>query len=146
MNITIGKAYVSNSQEETEKLGREFASLLLDGNIVLLYGELGSGKTCFVRGIASKLGCNDVVKSPSFTILRQYEGSCILNHVDLYRLKTQQEIFLYGIEELFQEKKSIVVVEWAERLAKPYIPAYHIEFKILSSCIRQISFNYKTAL
>ncbi len=110
----------THSEEETAAAGRELASRLGPGSVVLLYGELGSGKTAFVRGLASGLGVDPAdVSSPTFTIVQHYTGGRVpLLHVDLYRLEPK-EVDDLGLDELGEE--AVVAVEWAERL--PRVPA-----------------------
>ena len=103
------------AEPETEQAGEAFARTLKPGDVVLLYGELGAGKTAFVRGMARGLGANtDDVSSPTFTIIQEYAGTtATLHHVDLYRL-APAEIDDLGLEDLL-ESGAIVAIEWAER-------------------------------
>lgn len=102
------------SAAETAALGARLAALLPGGSVVALRGPLASGKTCFVRGMASSLAVRAHVHSPTFTLVNEYGGSPNLIHVDLYRLFETQEILELGVEELF-EPVGICAVEWAER-------------------------------
>jgi tRNA threonylcarbamoyladenosine biosynthesis protein TsaE len=105
---------LTNSEEETEAAGERFASSLAAGDVVLLYGDLGAGKTAFVRGLARGLGaCDDDVSSPTFTLIQEYAGRATLYHVDLYRLEPA-EVDDLGLEELLSGD-GIVAIEWAER-------------------------------
>jgi tRNA threonylcarbamoyladenosine biosynthesis protein TsaE len=102
------------SEAETEAAGEELSRRLQSGDVVLLYGDLGAGKTAFVRGIARGLGANsDDVSSPTFTIVQEYHGRATLYHVDLYRLEPA-EIDDLGLEDLVCGD-GIVAIEWAER-------------------------------
>jgi tRNA threonylcarbamoyladenosine biosynthesis protein TsaE len=105
----------SASEEETAAAGERLARSLSPGQVVLLYGELGSGKTAFVRGIARGLGAPaDDVSSPTFTLIQEYAGTtATLFHVDLYRLEPA-EVDDLGLEELVSGS-GIVAIEWAER-------------------------------
>ncbi len=86
------------------------------GDVVALVGELGSGKTCFVRGLAEGLGAAGSVKSPSYTIVNVYEGSGVtLYHVDLYRIASTEEFYGAGIDELINSA-AVSVIEWADRV------------------------------
>ncbi len=111
------RAVFSLSEEETEDLGRTLARGLRGGELVLLVGDLGLGKTVFVRGMASGLGIEPRdVSSPSFTLVQHYRGGRLpLCHIDLYRLSTDEEIGTLGIDEILATD-SVVVVEWGERL------------------------------
>jgi len=111
----------SNHPDETREIARDLALRLSGGAIVALYGELGSGKTCFVQGIARALDVGQPVTSPTFTMVNEYAGSRPLYHVDLYRLNDPDEMFALGFEE-YLDSDGITAVEWAER-AGDLIPA-----------------------
>ena len=105
---------VTASEEDTSAVGERLAASLKAGDIVLLYGELGAGKTAFVRGLARGLGASsDDVSSPTFTLIQEYAGRLKLYHVDLYRLEPQ-EIPDLGLEELVLAG-GVVAIEWADR-------------------------------
>ena len=109
--------YISNSVEETEKLDSDLASKLPEGSIVAFTGDLGAGKTAFVRGMARGLGIEDRVTSPTFTIVNEYEsGNRPLFHFDLYRLYDSDELFDIGWED-YLVRGGICAVEWSERAA-----------------------------
>lgn len=110
---------VTESEAETASLGRRLAEDLQSGDVVLLYGDLGAGKTAFVRGLAEGLGIDpQEVSSPTFTIVQQYSGGRVpLLHVDLYRI-APEEVDALGLAELGES--SITAIEWAERL--PRVP------------------------
>jgi tRNA threonylcarbamoyladenosine biosynthesis protein TsaE len=110
----------SLSEEETCKLGEVFARSLKGGELILLEGELGLGKTVFARGIASGLELPpEDVSSPSFTLIQEYKGGRLhMFHVDLYRLNSPDELATLGLEEILSSG-GVVVVEWGEKL-----PAY----------------------
>ena len=105
----------TSSEPDTEAAGARFAATLAPGDVVLLEGELGAGKTAFVRGLARGLGASaDDVSSPTFTIVQQYSGaSATLYHVDLYRL-TPDEVDDLGLDDLVSGE-GVVAIEWAER-------------------------------
>ncbi len=104
----------TNSPAETEDLGREWGEKLQTGDVVLLKGELGAGKTTFVRGMAQGVGSRAPVASPTFQLVRIYQGRVQLAHVDLYRVENSAELSDLGLEEL--AGAGAVVVEWGERL------------------------------
>jgi tRNA threonylcarbamoyladenosine biosynthesis protein TsaE len=106
------------SEAETAAAGRELAKTLAEGSIVLLVGDLGAGKTAFVRGIAEGLGVDPRdVSSPTFTLVQEYRGGRLpLVHIDLYRLHDPREVDDLGLEDL--EIGSVVAIEWAERLPR----------------------------
>lgn len=105
---------LTTSEEETESAGERLAGSLAPGDVVLLYGDLGAGKTAFVRGLARGLGAaGDDVSSPTFTLIHEYAGRVILYHVDLYRLEPS-EVDDLGLDDLVSAD-GIVAIEWAER-------------------------------
>lgn len=107
--------FISNNVEETEQIGAEFAKNLASGTIVAFTGDLGAGKTAFVRGMANGLGISERVTSPTFTIVNEYEGSVrSLFHFDLYRLESSDELFDIGWED-YLARDGICAVEWSER-------------------------------
>ena len=105
---------VTESEAETSATGERFAARLQPGDLLLLYGDLGAGKTAFVRGLARGLGASsDEVTSPTFTLMQTYRGRLTLVHVDLYRLSPDEVVGL-GVEESTDEP-AVVAIEWAER-------------------------------
>lgn len=106
---------ITESAPETEAEGERLGARLKLGDLVLLSGELGSGKTTFVRGIARGTGASAPVASPTFQLVRIYPGRIQLAHVDLYRLGSSSEVADLGLEELLDE--GIVVVEWGDKLS-----------------------------
>lgn len=107
----------SHSPEETQALGEKLAAGLQPGDVIALIGELGAGKTEFVRGLARGLGVpDDLVSSPTFVLVHEYPGRLTLAHVDLYRLEQISDEFLLELEEYFYGPY-VTVIEWAERLA-----------------------------
>lgn len=106
---------ISNRVEETESLGSRLAARLPAGAIVAFTGDLGAGKTAFVRGMARGLGISERVTSPTFTIVNEYEGSVRpLFHFDLYRLNSSDELFDIGWDD-YLTRGGICAVEWSER-------------------------------
>lgn len=105
---------ITASEAETEAAGTRLAESLRAGDVVLLYGDLGAGKTAFTRGLAQGLGIDPAdVSSPTFTLVQEYRGRLTLYHVDLYRLE-EREVDDLGLEELILGD-GVVVIEWAER-------------------------------
>ncbi len=119
---------LSNSEEETAAAGERLAARLGPGDVLLLHGDLGAGKTAFVRGLARGLGAAaDDVSSPTFTLIQEYRGRVRLYHVDLYRLQPI-EVGDLGLEELTLGD-AIVAVEWAERWNERPLDAWEITFE-----------------
>jgi tRNA threonylcarbamoyladenosine biosynthesis protein TsaE len=109
-----GWQLVSHSPEQTQSLGMSLGKLAQAGDVYLLTGNLGSGKTCLTQGIAWGLGVKEYAFSPSFVIVREYHGRLPLYHIDLYRLDRIEEIIDLVLEEYFYGD-GICVVEWAEK-------------------------------
>jgi tRNA threonylcarbamoyladenosine biosynthesis protein TsaE len=108
---------VTDSEAETEAVAAELSASLSGGEVVLLQGELGAGKTAFVRGLARGLGGDaEQVASPTFVLLTRYPGRLTLHHADLYRLAPGEELEL-GLEEL-PGSAGVLAIEWAERLSR----------------------------
>ena len=106
--------YTSNSEADTEAIGAEFARSLPKGSVIAMYGDLGAGKTAFVRGMARGLGISAHVNSPTFTIVNEYPGERELIHFDMYRLSSSDELFDIGWED-YLARGGICAVEWSER-------------------------------
>ena len=119
-----GTSFETAGEEETTAAGERLAASLAPGDLVLLHGDLGAGKTAFVRGIARGLGVAEAeVTSPTFTLIQEYAGAGgALHHVDLYRL-TDPEIEDLGLDELIASG-SIVAIEWPERWSR--LPPGHV--------------------
>jgi tRNA threonylcarbamoyladenosine biosynthesis protein TsaE len=116
----------TNAEAETSRVGARLAASLEPGTVVLLTGDLGAGKTAFVRGMAAGLGIDpDEVSSPTFTLIQEYRGRRLLTHVDLYRLEGA-EIDDLGLEEL-GAVGAVVAIEWAEKLTASPPGAVRVE-------------------
>jgi tRNA threonylcarbamoyladenosine biosynthesis protein TsaE len=112
--------HIAQSEAETREAGRALGAEIAPGTIVLLYGDLGAGKTVFVKGLAEGLGLDpDAVSSPTFTLVQEYRGPAVtLQHVDLYRL-SPREVEDLALEDLLSPS-TVMAIEWAERL--PVLP------------------------
>ena len=119
---------IVSSEEATEGLGHRLASLFQAGDVIALYGELGAGKTCLVRGLAEGLGAEKaLVSSPSFSLINEYPGALPLFHMDCYRLGLEEEIQELGLEEYF-DGPGVSIIEWAERIRN--LPEERLEISI----------------
>lgn len=113
------------SDAETQEIGRNFSKELKSGDIVLLYGDLGYGKTTFVKGIAKGLGISSRIISPTFTIIRIHSN---MHHIDLYRIENENQLTEIGMKEILSDESSIKLIEWPEKLKE--LPQHYIEVKI----------------
>lgn len=119
--------YISNSETDTIKLGRKIASQLKKGDIIILSGDLGSGKTKLTEGVLSYFGLQNEISSPTFTIVNEYDTEDLkLFHFDLYRLADIDEFFEIGGEEYFEKGASII--EWGEMIEN-YIPNRYLKLE-----------------
>ncbi len=112
---------VSRSPEETEGAGEQLGRTLVAGDVVGLCGELGAGKTCFVRGVARALGVAGRPVSPTFTLINEYRGRPPVYHVDAYRVDSFADLSGLGLEEYF-DGDGVTLVEWADKM-RPLLPA-----------------------
>lgn len=105
---------MSQSVKQTQRFGALLGALLRAGDVVLLQGELGAGKTALTQGIGSGMGVRGVINSPTFTILKEYTGRLPLYHFDLYRIEDPDEVYSLGFED-YLSGDGVSIVEWAER-------------------------------
>ncbi|MEP6916236.1 MAG: tRNA (adenosine(37)-N6)-threonylcarbamoyltransferase complex ATPase subunit type 1 TsaE [Acidobacteriota bacterium] len=130
------------SEEETTQAGERLAADLRPGDVVLLDGDLGAGKTAFVRGLARGLGADgEDVSSPTFTLVQEYRGRVRLHHVDLYRLEPR-EIADLGLDEL-TSGDGIVAIEWSERWPDAPAPAWVVRLAHVGNEQRRIEVGFK---
>lgn len=120
--------YTVKSLLETKKLAQDFAMSLNVGDMVLLNGDLGAGKTTFTQFVFDALGVEDVVNSPTFAILKSYEGKFPLHHFDTYRITTEEAIEA-GFDEVIDDKNSVIFIEWSENI-KQLLPKKYIVVNI----------------
>ncbi len=118
----------SNSPDETINLGRKIGELSMPGDIFLLTGIMGAGKTCFTQGIAYGLGINEYTLSPSFVLVRELYGRLTLYHMDLYRLENVAEIAGLGLDD-YLYGKGVCAIEWANK-GMPLFPDEHLSIDI----------------
>lgn len=122
--ISTGE-WLSHGVDETFTLGKQLGAQLIGGEILLLSGPLGAGKTIFVKGLASGLGVDPKeVTSPSFTLVNPHHGRLAVFHIDLYRLEEgASAAHAVDLEELLTDEQAVIVIEWAERLGRYPLPA-----------------------
>lgn len=121
------KEFEVHSVEDTERIAMKLSSLLVPPDVITLEGDLGAGKTTFTKALAKGLGVTRTVNSPTFTIIKQYEGNYSFNHLDVYRLADSDEDL--GWDELFYGN-AISVIEWAH-LIEDDLPAERLEIRII---------------
>ena len=114
------------SEKDTAKLAEDIAHSLKKGDVIALYGELGVGKTFFTKKLCSFLEVREIVSSPSYVLMNEYEGKFPIFHLDLYRLNAAEEVLELGIHELFE--KGILIIEWPE-IAEDLLPRKTIKIK-----------------
>lgn len=127
----------------TQKLAKKFAKQLIKGDVVLLTGDLGAGKTTFTKSLFKALGVKDEVTSPTFTLLREYKTKKFdLFHFDMYRIEDENEALEFGVLDYFNNENGICVIEWHEKI-KNLIPKKHIlvTIKKISDTSREFEFN-----
>jgi tRNA threonylcarbamoyladenosine biosynthesis protein TsaE len=133
-------AFKTESPEETVLLGQKLGRLLKSGDLVVLAGSLGCGKTWFTKGIALGVGVSphEVVTSPSFALMNEYEGNCSLFHMDVYRLETHDTFLDTGLDECF-DGRGIVVMEWGDKWPE-ILPecCLNVAFSILGEGSREL--------
>lgn len=113
---------VTSTVDETKNLAKDLATEINKPTVIALYGNLGSGKTNFIQGLAEGLGIKKRVLSPTFVFMRSYElkrrGAKKFHHVDLYRLDSEKDVEAIGLKEILEDNDSIVAVEWPEKIEK----------------------------
>jgi len=143
--------FISKSEKETHSFAKKIAKELRGGEVLCLIGDLGAGKTAFVKGLAAGLGIKNIITSPTFVLMKVYESLKRKNiktlkqnlirlaHIDAYRLDDGEQLLGIGVDDYFNDSNCIVVIEWADRV-KDIWPkkAIKIEFKILKGDKREI--------
>ena len=119
---------MTRSGDETERVGERLGRRLVPGDVVALSGELGAGKTCFVRGLARGLGVTQGVSSPTFVIVNQYTGRMPVFHIDAYRTESLTELLDIGFDE-YVSGDGVTVIEWSDKL-EPLLPPGAIRVRI----------------
>lgn len=133
MNTDFPKAgteYETQTPEETWAVAAQLAARLPVRSVLALHGELGAGKSCFVQGLAQALGIIRPITSPTFTLVQEYQGSCRLVHMDLYRIGSPDDLLHLGFEEYLLQD-GVMAIEWAERAGDLLPPeAHHLYFTL----------------
>ena len=133
------KIFRTRTPAETQTIGEEIGKQLRQGDLVALIGDLGTGKTCLTQGIARGVGVdpNQIVNSPSYTLINEYAGKIPIYHIDLYRLQNHDELLDLGLDE-YMEGNGICIIEWAEKLGSLKISHTKIQITWLSEMTREI--------
>jgi tRNA threonylcarbamoyladenosine biosynthesis protein TsaE len=135
------RIFHSNSEAETEEIGKKVAKTVKYGTIISLRGNLGTGKTIFTKGFAKGLGIKEIVVSPTFNIVKEYctgSGNW-LYHIDLYRINDAHSALAFGIDEYMSDKNAMTLIEWAERIEEILPPhALDVEIKRITDTEREI--------
>ena len=131
--------FLTNSPAETEKVGAALGSILQPGTVLAYRGDLGAGKTAFTRGLARGLGCNEIVTSPTYTIVNEYlSGRIPLFHFDMYRLASSDDLWDIGWED-YLERGGVCAVEWSENVADALENAVSVTIEKLGEESRRIT-------
>ena len=141
----MAKSITTKNDQETKAFAAQIAKSLVGGEVLLLHGDLGSGKTTFTQGLAEGLGIKKHINSPTFIIMRTYslpekKKATNLYHIDLYRTESKSDIEGLGLAEIIGNKENIVVIEWPEKLGSN-IPkkAQSLNFKFINENTREIT-------
>ncbi len=138
--------YITKNAKETEKLGETLAREVKGSKVIALIGDLGGGKTTFIKGFARGLGIKHNITSPSFLIMREYpvdkKNIKKLYHFDAYKIKDPREFLDLGFNEVLKEKEKIILIEWADRVKKILPKEYlTIKFEFLGKKKRKVTFK-----
>ncbi len=139
--------FISTSPEKTKNIAKNLVKNLKSATVIALFGDLGSGKTTFIQGLAAGFGIKKRVLSPTFIFLRSYQlknkGQLRnFHHIDLYRITQPRELAALGLEEFIDDKNSITAIEWAEKLVTLPKEAIKISFEIIDSERRKIEIKW----
>ncbi len=118
-----GLRFSTDSPTGTQALAAALATVLVDGDLLVLTGDLGAGKTCFTQGLGRGLGIDDRITSPTFTLANRYDGRLRLNHLDVYRLESLSETMDLGLAELLED--GVTVIEWGDKISAE-LPLDHL--------------------
>lgn len=137
---------ISSSPEQTRAFGRELGETVPAGTLIGLVGDLGAGKTLFVKGFAEGLGVADKVHSPTFSLVNEYTGGRLpCHHLDLYRLDSPAQVRGAGLEEFLEPRDGVVLVEWYDRVAefdaRPIPGSWVIRFETLGEGERALHYE-----
>ncbi|NUM80401.1 tRNA (adenosine(37)-N6)-threonylcarbamoyltransferase complex ATPase subunit type 1 TsaE [bacterium] len=120
---------ITHTEDESLSLARFFSQYLKRGDVVALFGEMGAGKTVFIRGICEGLQVTQHVNSPTFVIINEYDGriggeSILVRHFDFYRIRNEKDIAELGVDDFFNNDGCVCLIEWSERVKK-HLPVHY---------------------
>ena len=126
--MDVPYSFISKSEEDTIAIANEFADIVENGMIIILNGNLGSGKTFFIKQVLKKFNVMSA-NSPTFAIVNEYKGDKVFYHLDFYRINKQTELLDIGIEDYFYDDESVIFIEWGNLFSK-ILPKKRIEINI----------------
>lgn len=121
--------FKTTCEKETVEIGEKIGKLLKGGDTVALFGDLGAGKTAITKGIAKGLNSEDLVNSPTFTLLNQYSSKLTINHYDMYRVETIDDLYSIGYFDYLEDENSVMIIEWSENIEN-VLPQGSIKIKL----------------
>lgn len=132
---------ITKNVQETYEVAKLVASKLSGGEILLLNGDLGAGKTTFTKGLAMALDVDDVITSPTFTIMKEYYGKLKLYHFDMYRLSNEDEVYELGFEEYLNDENGVAVIEWNKFSSFETSDVFTLNFSRIDDTTRRIEID-----
>jgi len=132
---------ITKNVQETYEVAKLVASKLSGGEILLLNGDLGAGKTTFTKGLAMALDVDDVITSPTFTIMKEYYGKLKLYHFDMYRLSSEDEVYELGFEEYLNDENGVAVIEWNKFSSFETSDVFTLNFSRIDDTTRRIEID-----
>lgn len=132
---------ITKNVQETYEVAKLVASKLSGGEILLLNGDLGAGKTTFTKGLAMALDVDDVITSPTFTIMKEYYGKLKLYHFDMYRLSSEDEVYELGFEEYLNDENGVAVIEWNKFSSFETSDVFTLNFSRIDDMTRRIEID-----
>lgn len=142
MKYNTHMEFVVNSLRETNKLAKKFAKILSGGEVILFHGDLGSGKTTFIKSVGKYLGIKEDITSPTFNIVKQYAGKKLnLYHLDLYRISDESELEMLGIGDILNDPNGVIMVEWAENAPNYFDYGKEVTVEKLGETSRKFTFE-----
>ena len=133
-----GMEKITKNVNETYELAELIASKLSGGEILLLNGDLGAGKTTFTKGLAKALEIDDIITSPTFTIMKEYQGRLNLYHFDMYRIGDADEVYELGFDDYLYDENGVAVIEWNKYDSFETDKVYTLNFSRIDDNIRRI--------